>query len=265
MASDSRARLLTVSALSVTYASSDAPAAQGVSFALDRGESLGLVGESGSGKTTVALALLGLLPRDARCAGSVRFDDVDILSDPEAVTERRWRDLAVVFQDAMNALNPVITIGEQIAELWVTHDACNWRAAHRRVPKALERVGLSPALTRCYPHELSGGMRQRVALAMAIALSPRLVIVDEPTSALDVVASNAMVDTLNAARRDTGAAFLVISHDISVIARTCDHAVVMHDAEVIEAGPVRQLLFAPTHAHTRRLLDSIPRLPASRP
>ena len=261
MADRAHAPLLAVSSLSVAYGDAGEPAVRGVSFTLPTGGALGIAGESGAGKSTLALAILGLLPPTARCDGSIRIAGDEILGEPAAVRRLRWRTVAIVFQDAMSAFNPVVTVGEQIAEAWVVHEGATWRQAMGRAAELLDRVGLEPALVHSYPHELSGGMRQRAAIAMAIALAPPLVIVDEPTSALDVLTGNAIAELLRTIRRQEGTALLLISHDVSVIARTCDSAAIMSDGAIVEQGPAHSVLSAPEHPYTRRLIDAVPRLP----
>ena len=262
MPDDAGPALLDIACLTVMYAGGP-PAVRQLSLTLARGQAVGVVGESGAGKTTIGLAVLGLLPRDARCQGRIRFNGVDLLAEPHAVARLRWHRISAVFQDAMNAFHPVITLGEQLAELYVVHRGARWRPALRQAGALLRRVGLDDALVRSYPHELSGGMRQRAAVAMAIALSPELVVVDEPTSALDVVAANAIVDLLNRVRRETGAALLLISHDVSVVARTCRRAAVMRNGQIVEQDDVGRLLAAPENPYTRRLIQAVPRLPTA--
>ena len=263
MAADGPPPLLEISALGVAYDGAPGRAVDGVSVSVPRGGSLGLVGESGAGKTTVALSVPGLLPAAARLSGSVRFGGEEILNRPEAVRKVRWRRASIVLQDAMNAFNPVTTVGEQIAEVLVAHGEAGWTEAAERAGRLLDRVGLDPALARGYPHELSGGQRQRAAVAAAVALSPDLVIVDEPTSALDVFSGNAVIDLLASLRRGGGPAFLVVSHDVSVVARLCERVVVMLAGRVVEEGPVSRVLAYPRHPCTRRLLAAVPRLAAA--
>lgn len=262
MSPDAGGPLLEVSRLSVAYGAAAEKAVEGVSFVLPRGGALGLAGESGAGKSTAALAVLGLLPASARSSGSIRFDGREILNRPGAARSLRWRRAAIVLQDSLNAFNPVTTVGEQIAETCIVHEGARWKQALGRAGELLERVGLDPALVRSYPHELSGGMRQRAAVAMAAAFSPELVIVDEPTSALDVAAGNALVELLGSLRREMGAALLVVSHDVSVIARLCDRVAVMRAGRIIETGPTGRVLEAPEDPYTRRLLEAVPRMPA---
>jgi ABC-type glutathione transport system ATPase component len=262
LAADAAGPLLQVSSLSVAYGAAAEKAVEDISFSLPRGGAIGLVGESGAGKSTIALAVLGLLPSSAAYGGSIRFDGQEILNRPGIVRGIRWRRASIMLQDSISAFNPVTTIGEQIAEVWVTHEAARWKEAMGRVGSLLERVGLDPSLACSYPHETSGGQRQRAAVAMAVALSPELLIVDEPTSALDVVAGNSLVELLGCLRRETGCALLLVSHDVSVIARLCDYVAVMCAGRVVEEGAVARVLASPEEPYTRRLLDAVPRIPA---
>jgi len=260
--SEAAVPLLEIDRLSVHYPAAPAPVLRRVSLALPPDGTLGVVGESGVGKSTLALAIMGLLPAGTRCEGSICFRGEELLGHPERARALRWRCVSLVLQEAINALNPVLTIGEQLAEVWVVHAGLSWRAALQRAAAAVARVGLEEACVHHYPHELSGGMRQRVAIAMALALSPALVIVDEPTSALDVLSAGRMIDMLRALRRDTGAACLVISHDLSVIARTCAQMMVLERGQVCESGGVSAILRAPAHRVTRQLIEAFPTLPA---
>ncbi|MBN2497169.1 MAG: ABC transporter ATP-binding protein [Deltaproteobacteria bacterium] len=264
MAAENARALLDLSSLEVTYGPDQAPVVQDLCLRIERGQAVGILGESGAGKSTIALAILDLLPRAARRKGRIHFDGLDLLGRAESIRAIRFRRISLVLQDCMNAFNPVIRIGEQIAELWVCHERTRWKEALRRAGALLERFGLSAELTGSYPHELSGGMRQRVALAMAVALSPELVIVDEPTSALDVVTANAVVELLGAVRRESGASLLVISHDVSVLARCCDRIAVMGEGRILEEGPAARVLRQPEHAATRSLIAAVPRLAAFR-
>lgn len=254
--------LLEIDRLSVQYPAAPAPVLRQVRLSLSPHGALGVVGESGAGKSTLALAVMGLLPAGTRCEGGIRFRGEELLGHPERIRAQRWRSVALVLQDAINALNPVLTIGEQLAEVWVIHAGLAWREAMQRAAAAVARVGLTEACLRRYPHELSGGMRQRVAIAMALALSPALVIVDEPTSALDVLSADRIIEMLRALRRETGAACLVISHDLSVIARTCTQMMVLEQGRVCESGDVSAILRAPAHRITRQLIEAFPTLSA---
>jgi oligopeptide/dipeptide ABC transporter ATP-binding protein len=238
-----------------------ARAVDGISFHVDAGEAVGLVGESGCGKTTTALAITRLLPENGRIAGgSVWFEGEELSAlDPEAFRQRRWTDVSIVFQGAMNALNPVRRVGDQVAEPILIHEPTLGRAAAAtRVGELFEMVGISPERRREYPHQFSGGMRQRVMIAMALACRPRLVIGDEPTTALDVMVQAQILELLERLRRELGLAIILITHDLSVVAETCDRAVVMYAGQVAETGTVAQLHDRSLHPYSVRLLGSVP-------
>jgi peptide/nickel transport system ATP-binding protein len=236
-------------------------AVQGVSFALEPGERLGLVGESGCGKTTTVLGLLGLLPPSASIAGSVRLNGVDILAGgEETIRPHRWVDLAIIFQGAMNALNPVKTVGSQIVEALELHGLARGRDARLRTGQLLESVGIPAARADRFPHEFSGGMRQRAAIAMALACNPSVLVADEPTTALDVMVQAQILELLDSLCRDFGLALLLVTHDLPVVAELCDRAAVMYAGEIVEHGPVDALYHEPRHPYTRLLFAATPDL-----
>jgi oligopeptide/dipeptide ABC transporter ATP-binding protein len=236
-------------------------AVQGISFGVDRGERLGLVGESGCGKTTTILALMGLLPPTASVAGRVLLDGEDVLARGErTVAPHRWRDVAMVFQGAMNAFNPVRRIGDQLVEPMKLHGIAEGRAAEARATELLERVGISKTRFRNFPHEFSGGMRQRAAIAMALACSPKLLLADEPTTALDVMVQAQILELLIALANDLGLALILVTHDLPVVAQTCTAAAVMYAGEIVETGPMDTLYHAPQHPYTRLLFAATPDL-----
>ena len=257
--------LLSVRDLRVIYPASagSVVAVDGVSFDLAAGEILGLAGESGSGKSTIAQAILRILPPGAEvAAGSIRFAGRDVLALSElALRSFRWAKVSLVFQSAMNALNPVITIGEQIADAIVAHEAVTWRQALARAAALLELVGMQPELLRSYPHQLSGGMRQRVVVAIALALRPQLVMMDEPTTALDVVVQREILQRIVKLQKERGFALLFITHDLALLGELADRIAVMLDGRIVEIGPTDELLRAPRHAHTRCLVADLPALP----
>jgi peptide/nickel transport system ATP-binding protein len=253
--------LLEVRDLEVTYATraGGVPAVRGVDLALDAGQTLGLAGESGCGKSTIAAAVLRLLPPGTSTSGSVLLEGEDVLAmRPGRLRAVRWTEAAIVFQGAMHALNPVRRVGAQIAEAIQLHDKVTDEAASSRVGALLEQVGLPARRAASYPHELSGGQRQRVMIAMALACSPRLLIADEPTTALDVMVQAQVLDLLEELRRELGLALLLITHDLSVLASTCERIAVMYAGRVVEEGPAAQVFDAPAHPYTRALAEAFP-------
>ncbi len=237
-----------------------------VSFALDRGETLGVVGESGSGKTMTALALMGLSPEGAAISGAIRFDGKDLAKlDDAAWRALRGDRIAMIFQEPMTALNPLHTIGRQIAEPLIVHRGLSRRAAMAEAVKLLARVGLpDPRRARAYPHQLSGGQRQRAMIAMALSCGPSLVIADEPTTALDVTVQAQILALLAELGRQADMAMILVSHDLAVIAQNCKRVVVMYGGMVMESGTTAAVLERPAHPYTRALLQARPRLGATR-
>jgi peptide/nickel transport system ATP-binding protein len=257
--------LLEIQDLKVTIG--DRPVLRGVSLALEPGQVLGVVGESGSGKSMTALSILGLPPHGARTEGAIRFEGQDLTRLPEADLRRvRGARIGMVFQEPMTALNPVMTIGDQVAEVVRLHRGGSRAQALAAARRALDRVGL-PAerfpLNR-YPHELSGGQRQRVAIAIAIVLSPRLIIADEPTTALDVTTQAQILDLLRALVREDGAALILVSHDLAVVADIADQVAVMKDGAIVEHGQTAALFARLQHPYTRALVADAARAPIRR-
>src|SRR3954454_14645835 len=238
------------------------PAVQDVSFTIAPGETLGLVGESGSGKTVTALSILRLLPRPGRIvAGRILFRGRDLLSlDESGIRSVRGAGIGYIFQEAMAALSPVFPIGDQIAEGLVVHNQASWSEARRRAVDLLDAVRVPDAARRArdYPHQLSGGLRQRAMIAVALACRPALVIADEPTTGLDVTIQAEILELLRELRDRYGLALLLISHDLGVVVQTADTMAVMYAVRIVEHGPTAGVLQAPRHPYTQGLLASIP-------
>jgi peptide/nickel transport system ATP-binding protein len=240
-------------------------AVNGVSFDILPGRTVGIVGESGSGKSVTSLSILRLIPEPPGriVHGRIEFNGVDLLRLPRsAMPEIRGRDIAMIFQEPMSSLNPLMTIGDQIGEALMLHDAVRGDERRRKVLEMLTLVGIPDAAGRIhsYPHQFSGGMRQRVMIAMALACSPKLLIADEPTTALDVTIQAQVLELMKKIRAETNTAILLISHDLGVIADVCERVVVMYAGRVVEDGDVRSIFHRPSHPYTRGLLESIPRL-----
>jgi peptide/nickel transport system ATP-binding protein len=257
---------LDVRGVTVEFVAKSQPPARAVadvSFRLRKGEMLGLVGESGCGKTTLMLALLRLLPEAGRIVGGqIDFLGRDLLAlSEQQMAEVRWTGISIVFQGAMNALNPVRTVGDQIAEALVRHGmAGNKKAAAPRVAELLELVGISANRSGQYPHQYSGGMRQRAMIAMALACNPQVVIADEPTTALDVMIQAQILELLDTLRRELGLAVILVTHDLGVVAEVCDTVLVMYGGRVAEYAAVDTIFNDPQHPYTQRLLHAFPDL-----
>ncbi|PSK93827.1 peptide/nickel transport system ATP-binding protein [Haloactinopolyspora alba] len=271
MTNDPTRPLLAVRDLGVSFTRKGAPdvrAVDGVSFDVSPGQTVGLVGESGSGKSVTSLAVMGLLPRrNVRVDGRVIFDDDDLLTLPrERMRDIRGRDMAMVFQDPMTSLNPVVPIGVQVTEVIERHQQLSGDAADKAAAELLDRVGIPDPTRRLreYPHQLSGGMRQRALIAMALACRPRLLIADEPTTALDVTIQAQILELLKELVHDSGAALIMITHDLGVVAGLCDTVHVMYSGRVVEGAQRRELFARPRHPYTGGLLASVPRLDAAR-
>ena len=255
--------LLEVRDLRVSFETPDGTvnAVNGVDFALEAGRSLAVVGESGSGKSQIMLAVMGLLARNGTASGSVRFDGTELLGLDEGAFNRiRASEIAMVFQDPMTALNPYMRISDQMTEVLTLHRGMGGREALDEAVRLLDAMEVPDARTRIrmYPHEFSGGMRQRVLIAMALLCRPRLLIADEPTTALDVTVQSQIVRLLAGLRSDLGTAIVLVTHDVGVVAGSCDEMVVLYGGRIMESGPVESVFAAPLHPYTRGLLDAVP-------
>jgi len=260
--------LLTVENLSVRFNMPDQVinAVNGVSFSLNTGETLGIVGESGSGKTVTVLSILGLIPKPPGeiTGGRALFEGQDLLPlSTEALRSIRGQEISMVFQDPMTSLNPVIKVGEQLREALWTHNPSDSRSNHRRRGiELLDMVGIPQPERRYnqFPHEYSGGMRQRAMIAMAMANRPKLLIADEPTTALDVTIQAQVIETLKAARQETGAASILITHDLGLVSQIADRVIVMYAGRIVETGSTRQIFNEPAHPYAKALLATLPSL-----
>jgi peptide/nickel transport system ATP-binding protein len=256
--------VLRVRDLRVTFATplGDLGAVRGVDLDVNAGEVLGVVGESGSGKSVTFLAAMGLLPATASVRGSVQVDGIELVgAAPRELRRVRGRLMSMIFQDPLSALNPVHRVGAQIAEMLQAHQQMGDRAAATRAVELLELVGIPQPADRArqYPHEFSGGMRQRVVIAIAMANRPKVLVADEPTTALDVTVQAQILEVIQRVQAETGTAVVLITHDLGVVARVCDRVQVMYAGRSVERGDVRALFERPTHPYTRGLLDSLPR------
>ena len=265
---DSGEAILAVEDLTVSFPSEDGlvQAVRGVGYQVRAGEVLGIVGESGSGKSVTSMAVMGLLPRSAEVAGSARFRGQELIGLPESRLEKiRGDRIAMIFQDPLTSLNPVYTVGSQIAEAVRAHNDVSKARARERAVELLDVVGIPNPRRRAdaHPHELSGGMRQRVVIAIAMANDPDVIIADEPTTALDVTVQAQVLEALTTARRETGAAMVLITHDLGVVAGQADRVLVMYAGKPVEVGTVDDIYYAPRMPYTLGLLGSLPRLDAT--
>lgn len=261
--------LLEVRNLGVQLQTQRGPAAavRGVSFSLERGETLGLIGESGCGKSITAMSLLGLLPERSSVCGSIRFDGQEMVGmDDTALRELRGNRIGMIFQEPMTALNPVHTIGHQVAEPLRLHRGASREAARQQAVALLDRVGIADAARRvdAYPHQFSGGQRQRITIAMALACGPNLLIADEPTTALDVTVQGQILDLISDLVAERGMALLLISHDLGVIAQNVSRMMVMYGGTVVESGATATVFAHMAHPYTRGLFGARPQLGAKR-
>ena len=257
--------LLEVKDLSVSFPTEDGvvQAVRNVSFTVERGDVVGIVGESGSGKSVTSMAVMGLLPRSAQITGTVLYDGVDLLTlDQKQRTAYRGNRMGMIFQDPMTSLNPVYDIGWQLSEAVRTHNNISKKAAKTQAVELLKLVGIPQASKRvdAYPHEFSGGMRQRVMIAMAMANSPDLLIADEPTTALDVTVQAQILETLERIQAESGIGIILITHDLGVVAGMADRMLVMYAGAVVEDGAVDEIFYEPRMPYTAGLLGAIPRV-----
>ncbi|QCO54422.1 ABC transporter ATP-binding protein [Pseudorhodobacter turbinis] len=256
--------MLDVKDLRVSFLREKLPPAEvihGVSFSLERGETLGIVGESGSGKTAMSLAIIGLLASTATATGEVMFEGRDLLKMPEPdLCKLRGNRIGMIFQEPMTALNPAMRVGAQISEGLILHKGLSKSEGRKEALRLLEMVQIPRAgqMIDSFPHEMSGGQRQRVGIAIALALKPDLLIADEPTTALDVTVQAEVLDILDDLVTDLGISLILISHDLGVIARIADRTLVMFRGDEMEEGPTERVLRNPSHEYTRKLLDAMP-------
>jgi len=232
-----------------------------VSIQIEKGDALGLAGESGCGKTTTALTIMHLLPSNAMVlSGKIRFGDVDLLTiDEERLRkEFRWKRMSMIFQGAMNALNPVFKVGEQITQAILTHEEITKESAWERVEELFSLVGINPARAKEYPHEFSGGMKQRAIIAMSLACDPELVIADEPVTALDVIVQAQILELMRSLRDKLGLSMIMITHDLSVIADTCNKAAIMYAGKIVERADSVTIFKQPEHPYTQGLIANFP-------
>ena len=260
--------LLEVDKLNVRFHTPDGEvhAVRDLGFSLERGETLGIVGESGSGKSQSMMSLIGLLSANGRATGSARLDGTELLGLPaEALRRIRGRRIGMIFQDPMTSLNPYMTVFQQMAQVLEHHEGIDRRAARAPCIELLDAVHIPAAAKRVdmYPHEFSGGMRQRVMIASALLCRPDLLIADEPTTALDVTVQAQILELMREVRGETGTAIILITHDLGVVAGLCDRLLVMHQGEEKESGGVEDVFYRPQHPYTRALLAAVPRLDRS--
>ena len=257
--------VLDVKNLHVHYVTDDATAkaVNGIDFEVKEGEALGLVGETGAGKTTTALSIMQLIPDPPGIIvdGEIYFEGKNVILNTDKENQAmRGNGVAMIFQDPMTALNPVMTVGDQLSEVVINHEKVSKAEAKKRVIDLLEIVGVKSDRYDDYPHQFSGGQKQRVVIAMSLLCNPKLLIADEPTTALDVTIQAQVLDIINQLREQYKMAMVLITHDLGVVAETCDNVAIMYAGQIVEAGTVREVYLNPKHPYTRGLFDSIPKL-----
>ena len=256
--------LLKIDDLTIHYLTEDGDvkAVNGISFAVEPGKTLGLVGETGAGKTTTALGILRLVPEPGKIlSGSIVYKDRDILQMSEKeVQDLRGNEISMIFQDPMTALNPVMTVGDQIAEVILRHQNCSKAEAQVRMMEMLDKVGISCDRAGDYPHQFSGGMKQRIIIAIALACNPKLLLADEPTTALDVTIQAQVMRMVNELKREFGTSMVLITHDLGIVAESCDAVAIMYAGEIVEYGSLEDIFDHTAHPYTIGLFGSIPRL-----
>jgi peptide/nickel transport system ATP-binding protein len=255
--------LLELKDLAVTYSSGDGdiPAVRGIDLRLDAGQTLGVAGESGCGKSTIVAAVLRLLPKSAKVTGEILLDGEDVLTMGWGrLRAVRWAEASIVFQGAMHSLNPVQRIGKQLAEPILVHERVTAREAQTRVGELLEQVGLPPGRIHNYPHQFSGGQKQRIMVAMALACKPKVILADEPTTALDVMVQAQVLGLMSQLVRELGVGLMLISHDLSVLTRSCERIAVMYAGKIVEEGPAHEVFSAPAHPYSEALAAAFPRV-----
>ena len=257
--------LLEIKNLTIQYKSDDVVvhAVNGIDLSLEAGDTLGLVGETGAGKTTTALGILGLIPNPPGevVSGEILFDGKDLRKTSEKDMRKiRGKEISMIFQDPMTALNPVLTVGEQIAEVVFLHEKCSKQEAAKRAGEMLELVGIPASRAGDYPHQFSGGMKQRVVIAMALACDPKLLLADEPTTALDVTIQAQVLDMMRGLKQKMNTSMLLITHDLGVVAEICDKVAIMYAGEIVEYGNLRHIFKEVAHPYTKGLFNSLPSL-----
>lgn len=237
-------------------------AVNGVSFDLEYGEALGIVGESGCGKTTCALSIAKLLPKEGQIvAGEMLLEGIDLAGmSEEEIRKKRWKEVAIIFQGAMNALNPVMKVGDQISEAILLHDKVSKEEAKKRTGEILELVEIPAVRANNYPHEFSGGMKQRAMIAMALACNPKIIIGDEPTTALDVMVQAQILNLLEKLRKEFNMGFILITHDLSILGESCDKIAVMYAGKIVEIGTIEDIFKKTSHPYTKKLIGCFPNI-----